>query len=428
MKKIIKSGIILVLYCFMCMQINIVTAQSISNEISNEKFKYLAAWTSLAVYNDKISVLARDVLEENGWQINVQNEKIVNSDVKYLLANKHFDNNNVLFLSISGTSSWEDVKTDLSVEAVNFGGKNINEFITTMKNEQLLKDNPLVHKGFLKYVQDGFFTPNTNNEILGIKIKEHLKNNPQDKIYITGHSLGGAVAELLTARLLDMGVNKDQIVTITFGAPAVGNKAFVEQYEPKMNLTRITMKGDVVKNLAQIANERFVQFKNNEEWSITQNDNDKFAHNMLLYFDRAMRNYYDIYGNELKNQMQNKTQCEYYVVAPKYNFPKEIQSEINYINLALTDKMLKKKQVCFMEDSLNVDAFSRAKALGAKYVIFYEYSADKLKDTTSNKRYYINAAKYVYDINGNLIQGESINTDTNQMTILQAVLYANSQF
>ena len=115
MKKIIKSGIILVLYCFMCMQINIVTAQSISNEISNEKFKYLAAWTSLAVYNDKISVLARDVLEENGWQINVQNEKIVNSDVKYLLANKHFDNNNVLFLSISGTSSWEDIKTDLSV-------------------------------------------------------------------------------------------------------------------------------------------------------------------------------------------------------------------------------------------------------------------------------------------------------------------------
>lgn len=180
--------------------------------------------------------------------------------------------------------------------------------------------------------------------------------------------------------------------------------------------------------MAQIANERFVQFKNNEEWSIAQNDNDKFAHNMLLYFDRAMRNYYDVYGNKLKNQMQSKTQCEYYVVAPKYNFPKELQSEINYINLALTDKMLKKKQVCFIENSFSVDAFSRAKALGAKYVIFYEYSADKLKDSTSNKRYYVNASRYVYDINGNLIQGESINTDTNQMTILQAVLYANSQF
>lgn len=115
---------------------------------------------------------------------------------------------------------------------------------------------------------------------------------PEDKIYITGHSLGGAVAELLTAKLLDMGVNSNQIETITFGAPAVGNKAFINKYEPKMNLTRITMKGDIVKNLAQIANEKFVQFNTNEIWTISELENDKFAHNMLLYFDKAIKNYY----------------------------------------------------------------------------------------------------------------------------------------
>mgnify|MGYP000228918477 CR=1 FL=1 len=83
------------------------------------------------------------------------------------------------------------------------------------------------------------------------------------------------MAELLTARLLDMGVNSNQIETITFGAPAVGNKTFVDMYEPKMNLTRITMKGDIVKNLAQIANERFVQFNTNEVWAVSKLENDK---------------------------------------------------------------------------------------------------------------------------------------------------------
>lgn len=37
-----------------------------------------------------------------------------------------------------------------------------------------------------------------------------------------------------------------------------------------MNLTRITMKGDIVKNLAQIANERFVQFNTNEVWTVSK--------------------------------------------------------------------------------------------------------------------------------------------------------------
>lgn len=33
--------------------------------------------------------------------------------------------------------------------------------------------------------------------------------------------------------------------------------------------------------------------------------------------------------------------------------------------------------------------------LNAKYVIFYEFSAEKIKDSTSNKRYYIYGSKYI---------------------------------
>lgn len=425
--------IILIIIMLLVLNLNLVFAQNLENNESNLKkqdIQYLSAWTSLAVYNDKFSLLARDILKNDGWNIRFYNEQIAKSDVKYLLADKKINDKDIYFLSISGTSSWQDVKTDLAVEATVFQGHSIEEFLLSRNDTDLREDRPLVHKGFLQYVQDGFFSPNSTGKILGLDLVEHLKLYPEDKIYITGHSLGGAVAELLTARLIDMGVNREQIETVTFGAPAVGNKCFVDMYEPKMNLTRITMKGDIVKNLAQIANERFVQFNTNEVWTVSKLENDKFAHNMLLYFDRAIKNYYDS-KKDIALATEDIETCETYVAKPKYDFPSELQSEINYMNLALKNKLLKEDEDCFVDlsdDDLSSNVFQKAKALNAKYVVFYEFSANKIKDSTSNKRYYIYGSKYIYNINGNLIRGFSATSDTKEMTVLQSVLYLECQF
>lgn len=427
MKKILAILMLLML------NLNIVLAQNSEiseTNLSETDIQYLSAWTSLAVYNDKFSLLARDILKNNGWNIRFYNEQIAKSDVKYLLADKKINDKDIFFLSISGTSSWQDVKTDLAVEATVFQGHNIDEFLQSQNDKDLSETKALVHKGFLQYVQDGFFSPNSSGKILGLDLVEHLKMYPEDKIYITGHSLGGAVAELLTARLLDMGVNSNQIETITFGAPAVGNKTFVDIYEPKMNLTRITMKGDIVKNLAQIANERFVQFDTNEIWIVSELENDKFAHNMLLYFDRAIKNYYDS-KEDIALATQDIETCETYVAKPKYDFPNELQSEIKYMNLALEDKLLKEDEDCFVDftdEEPQKNIFEKAKALNAKYVILYDFNAEKLKDSTSNKRYYICGSKYIYDIDGNLIKGFSATSDTKEMSVLQAVLYLECQF
>ena len=58
------------------------------NEFKWKDIQYLSAWTSLAVYNDKFSLLARDILKSNGWNIRFYNEQIAKSDVKYLLADE----------------------------------------------------------------------------------------------------------------------------------------------------------------------------------------------------------------------------------------------------------------------------------------------------------------------------------------------------
>lgn len=416
MQRKFKVGIVMI--SILLLFNNISGAQQLRNtsniqeiKMENVTMRYLAAWTALAVYNDKLSLLARSILQENGWQINTINEELKKSDIKLLLAEKEIEGKTLYFLSISGTATWKDIQTDLTVESTTFNQKN-KAF--------------LVHKGFWQYMQDGFFTEKEyDGKSLGEKLAERLQADKSQKIYITGHSLGGAVAELLAAKLSDMGVEKNQLEVITFGAPAVGNEAFVNEYEPKMNLTRITMKGDPIKNLAQIANTKYVQFTTNMQWTLPQNENDKFAHGMLLYFDRAMRDYYDevqFYHDE--NSIGN-VNC---IVSFGFDFPEELKDEEKFIQLALKDKLKHNERNCLFIDEENLqEGLKQVKNSQAKQIIVYQFSATKLRENTSNKRYYINEMKYIYDINGNLLNGFSASTDTNEMTVLQAVLYADSQ-
>lgn len=51
-----------------------------------------------------------------------------------------------------------------------------------------------------------------------------IKNNPGKKIYIAGHSLGGAMATLAAARIQR---NEDFVKVYTYGAPRVGDRRFV---------------------------------------------------------------------------------------------------------------------------------------------------------------------------------------------------------
>ena len=81
-------------------------------------------------------------------------------------------------------------------------------------------------------------------------------------ILLTGHSLGGAVSTLLGVKMIDSGLNQ-HLEVVTFGAPAVGNPAFVNTYESLLPLKRIVNSGDpvqsvvqkVVKNYTQIGSE-----------------------------------------------------------------------------------------------------------------------------------------------------------------------------
>lgn len=98
-----------------------------------------------------------------------------------------------------------------------------------------------VHEGFLDaFVAIAFHV----GEIIG------RRATANHEIWVTGHSLGGALAVLLTATLCESGKNVSGLYT--FAAPRVGDPAFVKELDTNMQSAshwRVVNAGDLVPHL-----------------------------------------------------------------------------------------------------------------------------------------------------------------------------------
>ena len=118
------------------------------------------------------------------------------------------------------------------------GSSNLENWIDDAQfSHTCFNNNICIDKGFHKLYE-------TLNHTIIKKINKHQNKN----LLITGHSLGAALATLLTYEL-----NKDyNISLITFGSPRVGNKEFVKEMLKQNFLSnRITHYFDIVPHLPQ---------------------------------------------------------------------------------------------------------------------------------------------------------------------------------
>jgi hypothetical protein len=97
-----------------------------------------------------------------------------------------------------------------------------------------------VHRGFAMHLYD------SQSEIHEI-VDSSLRKNPAQTIVVTGHSLGGAVANLYAYRLAKR-CPEVNVQCYTFGSPRVGNIAYAKACDAMPNLTHIRTKneGDLV--------------------------------------------------------------------------------------------------------------------------------------------------------------------------------------
>lgn len=385
------------------------------------KIQYICSLMSMTAYNDKYGELARDTLTSYGWDFNSFNDNVENPAANFFIA--HNDNfvpgESSYLLSVRGTNDLNDVSSDMKISLVPFGGntpEGFDAYLAQPTNAQM----PMVHSGFNQYVQTAFFTKKGDDgQTIGEKLVSILHNDPHAHLYITGHSLGGAVAVLTAARLNSIGVDPAQISVVTFGAPVVGNEAFAKTYGPSINLSRIILAGDPVRNLVQLLNPNYQQFGKEIKYSTVPSYDDKLSHKILLYVDASLRRYYD----------ESKDTVEPPASDGKVLFTKPVcqleagQSNENidfYIYAVLKDDISHYIDGTVWSDSTNVSPTDS----NIKYIVNTDITISRQKYVQNS--FYVSTTYTVYDApSGKLISAFSIASNTAELTPIEAVLYNN---
>lgn len=277
--------------------------EKVLKEYKESELIALAVATCAGTYVQGNTAAEYSYLGEYGWKIypyTIDNGSI---EANFTMAydQKSFEGKKIHVLAFRGSQTKKDWHTNLNTSQVLFGGTNPEEFGEFAAKEADGKTMPKVHAGFNEYVQTGFsLNPDVDNDGIKEDFVEILKNDPNTYWLITGHSLGGAAATIFAERLVSMGVPKEKIPVITFGAPAVGNAVFAEQFGDKINLLRVTTTLDPVPGSLQTFFGGFKQFGRVKKFDISPKYTD-FQHPISFYFDMAIKNYYAATDEAIKH-------------------------------------------------------------------------------------------------------------------------------
>jgi len=113
---------------------------------------------------------------------------------------------------------WADVKADLTIDLV------------TSRSGY-----GCVHRGFRNYVDNVWYI-----------VRNHILDNPTKKLWLTGHSLGAAMATLMAKQFVSSPINHPVEALFTYGSPRVGNRSYINLFNDKIIHHRWVNDGDIV--------------------------------------------------------------------------------------------------------------------------------------------------------------------------------------
>jgi hypothetical protein len=398
---------------------NIVQAGMLE-DYQNAKLEYINALVCLATYSDRTGQIARNELAEAGWRIKPYKNFDNDADAKFFFVeNDDFESgHDIYILAITGTESFKDIAIDLNIHKVYFGGASPTEFIENAKKHNLTSEDPMIHSGFNQYTQTALFTKESDGTTYGEYIAKVLKEDSKRKLYLVGHSLGGAVATIGAVRLVSLGVDPQQLEVITFGAPAVGNQAFVDEYGSKINLKRVVIQGDLIKSSLQSISGGYSQFGDQEVWQKNRNI-DKQRHAITVYLDAATRNFYDIRKEALATgaieEKQSTSPAMVYVAPSVINLPKEIAEDQFYMRENLKFILSDSLHSAFFAEGQRgrlQEELEKAKQAGCKWLLLPEITASKLQD--KHNQFYLSFQEDIYLVEKGTLLGSFANSSSSK--------------
>ena len=404
-----------------------VTGYAGPKEDYEEAYKiYLAVGASAAAYHGRIGELANRYLEQDGWQVDHYVQAQGHTGARYLIARK--EGVPYYLVGIVGTENDRDVKIDLKVEKVCFAGSTAEEFAANAARKDVPDSEPKVHKGFNEFVQAGPSAVLRNPHQDSLSLPDLLLADKTRKLYLTGHSLGGAAATLAGARLLDHGVSPEQIEVVPFGAPAVGNAAFAAKYGATLPLTRVVNSGDKVTGILQGLVGGYQQFGREIKLDPPAMVDD--AHQLTGYIDAVIKNYYDKRRLALEAGVQLPVppaakqaagMGRVYIASLQNNLPADLTADFWYMN-----EVLQAEYERLYPDYVAADSPAwreAATAANCRWAIVSSVSASRVKEEKDT--YYITVNQTVYDVTTGAVADTAIfSTGTYSLTPLEAFIHA----
>ncbi|CAD5222630.1 unnamed protein product [Bursaphelenchus xylophilus] len=137
--------------------------------------------------------------------------------------------------------------------------------------------------------------------------ERYEKQFKEYQIWITGHSLGGALASLLAASIVfNYPQHSERVVLYTYGEPRVGNKKFADFLDSNVkNSFRVIHNKDLVVNIPPLDENRFyhrknaVFYQNNMKEGddfILCNGTDQYCTKKYTRFPPSVRDHHYYYG------------------------------------------------------------------------------------------------------------------------------------
>lgn len=273
--------------------------QPLSEQYIASYFTTVAAASCLGVYLPDTSS-EFSFLRSYGWDVEAKEETEGEVETHFAIAHRYFPEfkRELYLVTFRGSASKKDWKLNLKTKHVNYGGATLEE-MAQLAAEPYKKNAPAVHAGFNSYVDTVLRAAvvDENSRFKGVFASVAAK--PEAYLILTGHSLGGAVATLLGERLASLGLDKDKFTVVTFGAPAIGNAEFAEQYADKINLYRITNTKDPVPGSLQTFFRGYKQFGQQQKYDMNVKRSG-MQHDIAMYFDYTVGEYFRVFDREVE--------------------------------------------------------------------------------------------------------------------------------
>lgn len=272
--------------------------QRVNSRYAEAYFTSIAAASCLGVYLEEEDT-EYNYLRSMGWEIEPHVSRLGKVETHYTVAKRFFRdvNKQVFMVTFRGSTTSYDWKINLKTKKVNYGGSTLAEIEETAKLP-VTSQMPAVHGGFNTYATSVLRDSVVSDEGYLRGVFGYVQETSDAVLILTGHSMGGAVATIVGTRLVDLGFPKDRLHILTFGAPAIGNTVYNENFANKLDVLRITNTNDPIPGSLQTFFSGYTQCGRQEKYHLSPQIGN-MQHDMAMYFDHSIINLYKIKDEEI---------------------------------------------------------------------------------------------------------------------------------